>query len=154
MSLTVAILLIVLGIILVLLDILVVPGMILGIIGICLSLVGVISVYINYGSFTGNIVLLGTVVASASAVYLTFRSNTWKKVSLNVSLDGKVNTFNTSQFKVGDIGTTLSRLAPSGKALINGVQLEVHSVEGYVNENTSIVITKLDESKIIVKSKS
>lgn len=154
MSLTVAILIILLGLILLLLEILVIPGIIVGIIGVLLSIGGIISVYVNQGNTAGNMVLLGTLVSTAIMIYFTFRSNTWKKVSINTSIDGKVNTFNTEQIKAGETGVAISRLAPSGKALVNGIQLEVHSMEGYINEGTSIIIAKVDENKIIVKSKS
>ncbi len=154
MSLTVAILIILLGLILLLLEILVIPGIIVGIIGVLLSIGGIISVYVNQGNTAGNMVLLGTLVSTAIMIYFTFRSNTWKKVSINTSIDGKVNTFNTEQIKAGETGVAISRLAPSGKALVNGIQVEVHSMEGYINEGTSIIIAKVDENKIIVKSKS
>lgn len=154
MSLSVAILLIILGLILLLLEILVIPGIVVGILGVCLSLAGIASVYINQGVATGHLVLAGTVIVSIAMLYFAFRSGTWKKVSLNTSLEGKVNTFNTNNISVGDTGIAISRLAPSGKAMINNNQYEVHSMEGFVAEESEIVVVKIKDNKIIIKSKS
>ena len=150
MTLTAIILLILLGLILLLLEILVLPGMIVGIIGIALMIVGIASSYYNYNTSTGNYVLLGTILTSVVLIYFSFRSNTWEKIKLNSSIDGKVNTFDENLIKVGDRGISISRLAPMGKALINDLQVEVES-QGFIHENIGIVVVKISQGKIIVK---
>lgn len=151
MTLTATILLILLGLFLVLLEIMVVPGLIVGIIGAVMMIGGVVSAWINHGSSTGLMVLGGTAVATVLSIILAFRSKTWKRVTLESSIDGRVNTLKEDSIKPGDTGITISRLAPMGKALINDQQLEVQSITGFVNENTPVIVTKVTGNKILVK---
>ena len=48
-------------------------------------------------------------------------------------------------------GKSLSRLAPSGNAILNGNVLEVHSENAFVDENTPIVVIRMEGNKIIVR---
>lgn len=74
--------------------------------------------------------------------------------SLETKLQGKVNTFEHAELNVGDTGKTVSRLAPSGKALINGHYVEVHTQGEFINENTDIIINKRTIDKIFVTTKT
>ena len=56
--------------------------------------------------------------------------------------------------KIGDHGNSSSRLAPIGKALINEQYVEVHSVEGFVDENQEITVVQIETNKIFVKLKN
>lgn len=152
MSLTVTILIILLGLLLLMLEILVLPGAVVGIFGVLLVLVGITSAYLNLGTFTGHIMLVGTIITSGLMLYLTFRKGSWKRVSLNTSLKGKVNTFDPNAFKVGDEGLAVSRIAPSGKALINDDTVEVHSLGEFIDQGSNIKIVKLEPNKIFIKS--
>ena len=151
MSLTFIILLILFGLILLLLEILVIPGLIVGIIGACMMLFGVIAGYTKFGGETGNYILLGTIACSIVLIWFVFRANTWKKVTLHSAVDGKVNTFDNALIKAGEAGVSISRLAPAGMALINDIQVEVESVQGFVTENKPLVVIKVDGNKIFVK---
>ncbi|MBN8703885.1 MAG: NfeD family protein [Bacteroidetes bacterium] len=150
MTLTAIVLLIALGLLLLALEVLILPGLIVGVIGGVLILIGVGASYISFGPATGNYVLLGTVISSVITGVLIFRSGTWKKASLSTTLTGKVNTIDEQKIKVGDIGITLSRISPMGKALVNGEEYEVTSVDVLINENTQVVVKKIDHNKVLV----
>ena len=79
------------------------------------------------------------------------RSKTWRFFGLKAEIDSKVNTVDEQVLPVGARGITLSRLAPTGKALINGQQVEVHTVSDFVDENVEVEITKVEGYKITVK---
>ena len=153
MTLTIIISVIIIGLVLLLLEILVLPGIVVGIIGVCMVLLGLVSGYRNYGVQTGNYLLIGTLAASGVLLWFISRASTWKKVTLHSSVDGKVNTFDHSLIKAGDEGKTISRLAPTGKALINNTEVEVQSLDGFTDENKEIVVSKTETNKIFVKIK-
>ncbi len=155
MSWLVILIIIVVGLIFLLLEILVVPGTtVVGLVGAALMAFGVFSAYNEYGVLYGTYALIGTLAISISGLVLALKSNTWKKAMLGSELQGKVNIFEAEKVKPGDEGTTISRLNPMGKALINGDYYEVTSKDNFIDHNTEIVVTKVDGNKIIVKSKS
>jgi membrane-bound ClpP family serine protease len=145
LSLTAIILLIVLGLIFILLELLIVPGStVVGIIGAVLMIAGIGFVFAKHGSIGLTLLL----------VFIGIKTNTWKRFSLETKLHGKVNTFEHAELNVGDSGKTVSRLAPSGKALINGNYVEVHTQGEFIDPNTDIIIAKRTESKLIVTTKT
>ena len=73
---------------------------------------------------------------------------------LKKELTGKVPTLDEKLIKAGDTGTTLSRLAPIGKAMINNQIAEVQSTVDLIDENQEITVVKTDNNKIWVKLKN
>jgi len=146
--------LIVIGIIFLLLEILVVPGVsIVGIVGAGILVVAVVSAFTTYGPVAGAITLVGVLIASALTLVLALKSNTWKKAMLDTEISGRVNVIETEKIKAGDEGITITRLNPMGKASINDEFYEVTSAENLINENTPVVVMKIDGNKIFVKPK-
>ena len=153
MSLTLIIILILAGLLFVMLEILVMPGVgVVGILGGAMIIFAVISAYRIDPSY-GHISLISSVVLSALLIFIAVKTGTWKKMSLNKEIAGRVNIYDESLVKDGDIGITLSRLNPIGKASINDNIYEVESTEGYISENKEIVVVKATSHKIRVKSK-
>lgn len=147
--------LIVIGIIFLLLEMLVVPGTtIVGIIGVFLMVTGVVTSFLNYGTQVGVFTLAGSLLLSILAITLSLKSNTWKKAMLSTSNVGKVNIIEEGKVAPGDEGVTITRLNPYGKALIKDEFYEVVARDSLVNENTPIVVTKVEGFKIIVKPKT
>ncbi len=153
MSLTAIIVLILIGLILLIIEILFVPGMVLGFVSVILMMVGIIFSYKDFGTTTGTIVLISTAVATAASVYWAFKSNIWRKMGVQSSIDGKANVIEEGAVKVGDTGKTISRLNPMGKALINKLQLEVQALDGFIDQDQEITIVKTQQNKIFVKLK-
>lgn len=151
MTLTSIILLILLGIFLLMLEILFVPGMVLGFISVILMIVGIIFSYKDYGTTIGTIVLAGTAITTAIAVYMAFKSNIWKKLGVQSAIDGKANVLEEGAVNIGDSGKTISRLNPIGKAFINKLQLEVQAQDGFIDEEKEVTIVKIQHNKIYVR---
>jgi len=151
MSLTTVILIILLGLILILLEILVLPGFVVGVVGIMFLVGGIISAYTFLGTTTGHYIFAGTVVCSLVLLWLTFRSNIWHRVSLNTDITGKMNVLDEEKVKAGDIGKTLSRCTPGGKAIINGDIYEVQSVKDFIDQNTEVKVIKVTSHQIIIQ---
>lgn len=154
MALSVIIVLLILGFIFMLLEMLVIPGTtIAGVIGLILVSVGIWQGYATHSTSTGHILLTSTLVATGVLLYFSLKANTWKKAMLDKNIDGKLNVVDLEKVKPGDTGTAVSRLAPMGKAYINGEYYEVASFNEFINEQTEIEVFKIENNKIIVKIK-
>ncbi len=53
--------------------------------------------------------------------------------------------------KVGDIGISTTRLAQIGYAEINGKIVEVKSIDGFLNEKTPIIVSRITDGTIMVE---
>lgn len=151
MTLTAAILLCVLGIILLLIEIFFVPGV--GIVGLFGFIAMGIGIYGSYqiGTLEGNLTLAGCIVASAGLTWLAFRPGTWKRVSVNSNILGKVNQITENSIRVGDEGVTTTRVNPYGNARFANEYFEVTSQRMFIDEGTAIKVVKIAGSQIIVQ---
>lgn len=151
MTWTAIVILLLIGILLITLEIVVLPGAIAGIVGLIMLSIGVWQSYATYGIVAGNIVLILSVVVCILLLVFFMRSKTWRFFGLKTEINSKVNTIDENLLTVGVRGRTVSRLAPTGKANINGQIVEVHTVSEFVNENEEVEITKIEGYKITVK---
>ena len=104
-----------------------------------------------YGTLAGNITLIVTAVLTVTGLVLSIRGRTWRKLMLNTEIDTKMNVFDNTKVAVGAVGKTVSRLAPSGKAVFDGETVEVASLQNLIDENVSVEVVKIDGGKIFVK---
>lgn len=145
-------LLILFGIALLIVEFLVLPGITVAFIGgILLMGLGIFMSYKSYGTTVGNYTVLATVILFGGGLYYSLRSKTWKNLSLNSEIDGKVNTIEEHKIKKGDKGIAITRLAPMGKVQVNDIVVEAKSTGIYISENTEVEVMKVNESNIIVK---
>jgi membrane-bound ClpP family serine protease len=144
--------LILLGVVLFLMEVLVIPGIgFAGIGSFVLIAIGVFLSYQHYGTEIGNYTLFGSIVFFVGMTIYALRAKTWKRLTLEVAVDSKVNVIEKEELNAGDEGIAISRLSPMGKVMFNNKIYEGKSISGYIPENTSIVIVKVNESNIIVK---
>ncbi len=152
MTWTIIAVLLILGLIFLLLEILVFPGTsVAGIIGFALMVVAIWQTYTTYGRIAGHIMVAGTIITSVVAVYFSLKSKTWERASLKTEITGHVNDISLEKFKPGVKGISSSRLAPMGKALIMDEYIEVRCESSFVDPNTEIIITRIEDNKIFVK---
>lgn len=142
------------GIAFLLIEILVMPGAtIASIIGLGLIITGVVVGFNNYGVEGGIITIAGSLAGSILGIGLALKSKTWNKAMLSKEIDGRVNVIDHEKVKVGHEGKTISRLNPMGKAIIGGEYYEVTSAGNIIDENSDVVVYKIDGNKIFVKLK-
>ncbi|MCE1201581.1 MAG: hypothetical protein LWX09_05735 [Bacteroidia bacterium] len=152
---TVILVLIATGLLMVLLEILVIPGGgLAGILGFILMAAGVWFAFTREGTEAGLYTLGGSLLLNVAALTLALRSKTWDRAMLKSNIDSKVNVVDTEQIKPGDTGITISRCAPSGKAMINGEIHEVHTRSEYLDVDTEVEVIKVEGYKIYIKSKN
>jgi len=155
MSWSIIVIFLLAGIVLMLVEILVAPGVtVFGIAGLLLMGVSIWQAYSTYGTPEGHYFLAGTILFSILVLSFTIKSKTWRKAMLSSEVSSKVNVIEAEKVKPGDEGKTISRLAPGGKAIINGDYFEVHSLGEYVEPQTPIVVIRVEFNKIIVKPKN
>lgn len=147
--------LIFIGLVFLLLEVLVIPGTtIAGIIGFGLIATGIWQAFTSHGTQAGVLSLIITLFITLVTLYFALKSKTWQRLSLKTSIESKVNTIDESEIKSGDTGITVSRLAPSGKARINGNIFEVHTFGEFIDPGIEIVVVNVEVNKVFVTTKS
>lgn len=139
------------GLALIALEIVALPGFVSGICGGVFVIVGIWQTYANYGSLAGNITLISSIVIGVVMLAILMKSGTWKHFSLKEESDSKVNQVDDSTIKPGAKGKSISRLAPAGKAMIDGEIVEVHSEGDFIDEGRDIEVTEIEGYRITVK---
>ena len=144
--------LIIIGLLFLVLEILVIPGTgVAGVVGFILIGIGIWQAYAYYGALAGHYTLAGTIILTLLTLMISLRSKTWKKIMLKSEINSKVNVIDEKKIQPGDEGKTVSRLVPSGKALIKGDFYEVRTTGAFVDPDTWIIIEKIDQNLIFVK---
>ncbi len=133
-----------------LLEVLILPGGIAGIVGGGLIVVGIILAYDTYGSTAGHITLMSTLGFSLLMVILAIRNKTWNKIMLKSELKGSIKEYDEVKVKIGDVGETISRLAPMGKVKINDEYIEVHTLGEFIDHGSKVKIINIKDNKIFV----
>ena len=102
----------------------------------------------------GNVTLaVSSLVFAASFIWL-LRSKSFNRVALKTDIDSKLVSSRDLGIVPGDEGLTLSRLAPIGKARINGITVEAKSMDELIDENTPVEVIRVDGYNVIVKIKN
>ena len=150
----VIIFLILLGLFLLFLEFFVIPGMtVAGIGGLIFSVAGISMVYSNYGTATGNIVLISTVIFAIILFIISFKSGTWDRLMLKSSITGQVETVEENSIEPGDTGITITRLNPIGKVKVKDQIIEAKCPGQFVDPNTEVIVKEVFKTYIIVKQK-
>ena len=142
--------LILVGIVLMIAEILLVPGIgVAGILGL-LSMGGSCwYAFYEFGNLTGGIVTGVTAVVLVAFAVVVLRAKTWKRMTLNTTIESKVNQL-TVELSVSDKGRTVTRLAPMGSARFGDEIVEVKALEGMIDPNMDVEICMIEDGKIYV----
>ncbi|MCX6224292.1 MAG: NfeD family protein [Bacteroidia bacterium] len=155
MTLLGIILMILAGLVLFLLELLVIPG--ISIAGIGALVLMAVSVYLSFslfGATTGMLVLIGVLISMGLVIALTFRSKTWRRVSLHTQVNSKANDVTGYGIAPGDTGITVTRLGPVGMVEIGEHRVEGHSEGPFIDQQSQIVVTRIEPSFVVVKLKN
>lgn len=147
------ILLVLLGLLFLVAEIVLLPGVSVG--GI-LALVcygsAVYMAYRDYGPVTGTVVLFAVLLLSVAAAVLSLRAKTWQRFSLDKRIEARnMPTPAEQNVRIGDRGTTLSRLSPMGTVQIDGRIYEAKLASGYADPKREIEVVGFDNASVIVR---
>ncbi len=153
MSILAIIIIIVLGILLFIVEFLLIPGVtIAGIGGAILMGVAVYMSYKTHGNTVGNYTLIATLILTIGMFVYALRAKTWNRLMLKKDIEGKVEVgLENETVKVGDRGESITRMAPVGKVLINGLVVEGKSQRGFLDQHTPVEVIKVLNTQVIIK---
>jgi len=152
MTIFIIIFLILLGLLLLLIEFTVIPGAIIaGVGGLLLFVVSVYIAFAKYGTIAGFITLIVILIVAPAMIFFFFKSKSGKKMILESQIDGKIENVDAEKIHVGDIGKSISRLAPSGKVKVNGEVVEAQSTGSFIDQNIDVRVIKIESNKIIVE---
>lgn len=144
--------LIIAAVILFLVELFVIPG---------ISLAGISALvcvlYANYYAFAnlgmvGGFIVLGISAAACVGSLIWFmRSKVLDNLALKKNIDSTIDRTAEDSIKVGDTGVSTTRLAQIGYAEINGYIVEVKSMDGFLNEKTPIIVSRITDGTILVE---
>lgn len=154
MEMFLIVLLIVFGVLFLVAELVLLPGVSIGAI---LALVcygsAVYIAFRDFGAVVGCVVCLIVLILSAIAVALSLRARTWQRFSLKQKVVSScISTPAEQNVRIGDKGTTLSRLSPMGKVEIGGRIFEARSPEGYVDPKTEVEVVGFENFNVIVRT--
>jgi membrane-bound ClpP family serine protease len=150
MNTALIIIILILGVVLLALEIVALPGGVAGFFGLLLISVGVWQSYSGFGNTVGTIILLCAIALCVLMLLLFMKTKTWQRFSLKEESGSKVNQLEPA-VKTGTRGVTISRLAPTGKALIDGEQMEVHAVNKFIDPDRPIEVVATEGYRIDVR---
>ncbi len=144
-------LLIAIALTLAILEIFFLPGITIA--GIC-SLVfyggGIYYAHSVFGPNGAVITLLIAALVTIVVIIGFMRSRNLDKIALHTEIDSVVPSPITPDIKVGDTGTTLSRLNPMGKILVGPHTLEAQAENELIDEETPVRIIRIEPNVVIV----
>jgi membrane-bound ClpP family serine protease len=131
-----------------------VPGAILGIFGGMALLGGTVMAFLNYGMNGGLLALAVALVLVGALLYIEFRvlprTTLGRRLFLQAAVTGQNNAVVTTPDIVGQSGTTVTTLAPTGYVLVAGQRYESYSQSGYIPPGTTVRVVGRDNFRLIV----
>lgn len=128
-----------------------------GIIGIVLLLLGIVLYARSLLEALIMIIILLAILGVALTLILQSASKgrLARSLVLNDTLDNNVSypAIDDMSYFLGSEGVTITALRPSGVADFSGVKLDVVSEGEYIPKNTTVIISKIEGTKIIVRQK-
>jgi len=152
MEIVVILILLLVAVGLLLVEMFLIPGISIAGIGGLLFLGG--AVYYAYAFISpeaGHLTLVAAFVMMTVAIVIFVRSKALEKMSLKTEIDGKNDPLQGIELKVGDKGTTISRLAPMGKIRVNGHIVEAKAMDDFIDQEENVVIIKVQSTNVVVE---
>jgi membrane-bound ClpP family serine protease len=152
MNILIILLLIFLGIVLLLIEFTILPGItIAGVGAVLLFAYSIYMAFSSFGPLAGFMTLGFIVIIAPLLVVMLFKGKTGKKLVLSTTITGIANEINQEKVKIGDIGITVGRLAPTGKIKVNGEVVEARSTGTFIDPGENVRIIQIEKSQITVE---
>lgn len=146
------VLLLVAGLALILLET-ILPGMIAGVIGTGCLVAGVVVSYLDFGPRTGNLVLLGVLVALLVAGLLWIRFFPHSRLGQAFVTRRAVGDLGVDRPELlNRTGTALTNLRPAGTALIGDKRVDVVTEGGLIPRGAAIKVVAVEGFRVVVRA--
>lgn len=121
--------------------------------GICLVVANVMAFNI-YGITIGFLILAASLILCLCLGFWMLRSKTLDRISLKNAISSTSAPEEQLSVNIGDRGVALTRLALIGNADFNGKVVQVQSSEGFLDEDTPVVVIRIKDAQVWVKRDS
>lgn len=131
----------------------VLPGMIAGLVGLGCLVTGVVMAYVNFGPRTGNLVLMIVLTGLVLGTFWWvkyFPDSRFARVFVSKGTVGELKVEKPELLH--QTGTALSRLRPSGMALINGRRVDVVTEGPFIERGTPIKVVAVEGMRVVVRA--
>lgn len=153
MDLVLIITFVILGIAFFILEIFFLPGVSIGgIVGTLFMGAGIWYAFVKMGTMVGWVVVAVSVVILLWAIWYFIKGKPLDKMALNAEMQ-QDNPYNMSNVEVGDVGKTISRLAPMGKVLVNNEEYEAKFRNGFLDRGVDVVVVDIEGNILVVEEK-
>ncbi|HEX4645672.1 MAG TPA: NfeD family protein [Verrucomicrobiae bacterium] len=131
----------------------VLPGLIAGIVGFCCVAAGVVEGYLEFGSKTGNLILLGVLVGLIAGFSLWlkyFPESRFARLFVSQRVVGNIDAEQPDL--LDQTGTAYTQLRPAGTAMIKGRRVDVVTEGGLIERGTPVKVIKIEGMRVIVRA--
>jgi len=153
MELLYVILLVLFGLLFLFAEIVLLPGISIG--GILAMVCYGSSIYLAFtyfGAAGGFAAILVILLLSLVVTAISLRAKTWQRFSLKQEIRSSSMPSPCEVLRIGDRGTTLSRLSPMGKIVVDGRVYEAKSQGPYVDPQRAVEVVGFENFSVIVKT--
>lgn len=143
--------LILVGLLLIAAEILLVPGVgVAGILGLMAMGGSCYYAFYEFDNTVGAIVTAVNALLIAALTFYVLRANTWKRMSLETSIDTKALDDDSQYVSLGEVGVAISRMAPMGTVRFGDKTFEAKTLEGIVDPGTQVHVVLIEDGKVYV----
>lgn len=143
--------LILVGLLLIAAEILLVPGVgVAGILGLMAMGGSCYYAFYEFDNTVGAIVTAVNALLIAALTFYVLRANTWKRMSLETSIDTKALDDDSQYVSLGEVGVAISRMAPMGTVRFGDKIFEAKTLEGIVDPGTQVHVVLIEDGKVYV----
>lgn len=105
----------------------------------------------DYGPLTGALVVIAILVLSFVAIVFSLRAKTWQRFSLKQEIRSSSMPEPDKELQIGARGTSVSRLSPMGKVVIDGRIYEAKSQDVYIDPRSEVEVVGFENFSVIVR---
>lgn len=153
MELFIIALLIVLGAVFLVAEIALIPGFgLTGFLGIGAMIGSVVYAFMQMGEIAGWITIAIVIVVAVTLILWAIYGKSLDNVALKENIVSTVADGGVSKIAVGDKGIAVTRLALIGEAKFGDDIVEVTSCDGFIDEKSNVVVTRIASGVIYVEN--
>ena len=131
------------------------PGGILGILAAVCLVASTVFTMQEYGFFIASILFFTTTIFALGLIIveLKFFSGTkyGERFFLSSQIKGHSNQCKAKPSIIGETGSTLTPMVPSGRVSIGGMTFDATSLDGFIEANTPVKVISQDSFKLTIQ---
>jgi len=146
------VILLIAGVVLLLLET-VLPGLIAGIVGFCCLMAGVVLGYVEFGAYTGNLILvlvLAGLVGGFACWVKFFPDSAAARLLVSQGTSGDIKTEQPEL--LNQTGVAYTQLRPSGTALIKDKRVDVVTEGALIPRGTPVRVVAIEGMRVVVRA--